>query len=136
LNVLENEAFLRGSQAIIGGTVQNISGQKIDNLVIDIELSRRGENEKTLRQIQVMPASLSPGEEGKYSLTISNREWSGSKILRIRSSSQGEAINFTSQPGAKRPPERTPQGKVIVVQRSKQSGEEFINSPDNPDPIR
>jgi hypothetical protein len=137
LNVLENEAVLRGSQALIGGTVQNVSGQKIDNLLIDLELSRRDDGGKTLKQVQIMPASLSPGEEGKYSLTISNREWSGSKILRIRSGTGSvEDVAFTSQPGAKRPRERTPEGKTIVVERPRPKGEEFINTPDNPDPVR
>lgn len=137
LNVLENEAMLRGSQAVIGGTVQNISGQKFENLVIDLELIRRDDGGKTVKQAQITPASLSPGAEGKYSLTISNHEWSGSKILRIRSGVDAdEDVAFTSQPGAKRPPERTPEGKTIVVQRPKQKGEEFINTPDNPDPVR
>ena len=136
VNVLENEPLLRGSQAVIGGTIQNISSQVLNDLVVEVELTGRDGGGKTLKEMQVTPASIPPGEDGKYSLTISNRDWSALKIVRIRSRLQAEDLAFTLQPGARRPPERTPEGKTIIVQRPKPKGEEFINSPDDADPIR
>lgn len=136
VNVLENEPLLKGSQAVIGGTIQNISHQVLTDLIVEIELTGRDDGGKTRKEMQVTPASISPGEDGIYSLTISNRDWSASKIVRIRSRAQAEDLAFTSQPGARRPPERTPDGKTIIVQRPKSKGEEFINSPDDADPIR
>ena len=136
VNVFENEPLLRGSQAVIGGTIQNISNQKLTDLIVEIELTGRDEGGKMLKEMQVTPASISPGEAGSYSLTISNREWAASKIVRLRSRVQAEEVAFNSLPGAKRPPERTPEGKTIIVQKPKPKGEEFINSPDDADPIR
>jgi len=127
---------LKGSQAVIGGTIQNISNQTLTDLFIEIELTGRDDGGKVLKEMQVTPASIPPGEAGSYSLTISNREWSASKIVRLRSRVQAEELAFNSLPGAKRPPERTPEGKTIIVQRPKPKGEEFINSPDDADPIR
>lgn len=136
VNVLEDEAMLRGSQAVIGGKVQNISGQRLENLTIELELNRRDDGQKTLKQVEVSPAAITPGDEGRYNLTVSNREWSGWKILRIRAGSHTEELPFTVQPGARRPPERTPPGKTVVVERPKSKDGGFINTPDNPDPIR
>ncbi len=136
VNVLINEPLLKGSQAVLGGTIQNISNQVLTDLIVEVELTGRDDGGKTLKEVQVTPASIPPGEDGSYSLTISNHDWSASKIVRLRSRVQAEELAFTSQPGAKRPPERTPEGKTIIVQRPKPKGEEFINSPDDADPIR
>ena len=136
VNVLVNEPLLKGSQAVIGGTIQNVSNETLNDLIIEVELTGRDDGGKSLKELQVTPASISPGGDGSYSFTVSNREWSASKIVRIRSRAQAEDLAFTTQPGAKRPPERTPDGKTIIVQRPKPKGEEFINSPDDADPIR
>lgn len=136
VNVLINEPLLKGSQAVIGGTIQNISNEALTDLIVEVELVGRDDGGKTLKELPVTPASIPAGEDGSYSLTISNRDWSASKIVRIRSRAQAEELAFTTQPGAKRPPERTPEGKTIIVQRPKPKGEEFINSPDDADPIR
>ncbi|HEX7175958.1 MAG TPA: hypothetical protein VF240_11920 [Pyrinomonadaceae bacterium] len=136
VNVFENEPLLKGSQAVIGGTIQNVSNQKLTDLIVEVELTGRVGGGRTLKEMQVTPASISPGETGSYSLTISNREWAASKIVRLRSLIQAEEVAFNTLPGAKRPPERTPEGKTIIVQKPKPKGEEFINSPDDADPIR
>ena len=136
LTVIEDEATLRGAESVIGGTVRNVSGEKLEDLVVELELSRRVDDAKLVRTVSVNPGSLSPGEEGKYAVKISNRDWAGSKILRIRSGAREEALAFVSQPGAKRPPERTPDGKIIIVRKPRTKGDEFLNSPDDADPIR
>lgn len=136
VSVTEDEATLRGSQSVVGGTVRNVSGERLEDLVVELELSRRGGETTQVRPVSVSPATLAPGEEGRYALTISNREWAGSKILRVRSGAREEALAFVSQPGARRPPERTPDGKIIIVRKPRAKGDDFLNSPDNPDPIR
>lgn len=136
IKIVEHEPTLRGSNSVVGGVVQNVSAEKIENLSLELELTRRDEGDKEVREVKVVPTSLAPGEEGKYSVTISNREWGTAKILRVKSDSRPDGLAFTSQPGAKRPPERLPEGKIIVVQKPKPKGEEFLNSPDAPDPIR
>ena len=135
LKVIEDEAMLKGPQAIIGGIIENASGEKLENLVVELELSGRGGG-REVRQVPLKPETLSPGEAGKYTLTVSNHDWAQSKILRIKSSSRAEEVAFISQPGARRPPERPPENKTVIIQRPpRPKGEEFLNTPDSAEPV-
>jgi hypothetical protein len=136
--IFEDEARLKGSQALITGTVRNISEKRLEALSLELELKRR-DNEQNVerRKISLQPADLAPGEEGRYSLSLPSSEWSGARLLNLNSERRAESIAFKSAVGARRPPERLPQStKVVVVPRPKPKGggEEFINTPD--DPIR
>lgn len=133
--IFEDEARLKGSQALVTGTIRNISERRLEALSLELELKRRGQPQVAeRRQVGVEPADLAPGEEGRYELSLTSSEWSGARVLRLNSEGRAEAIAFKSSPGARRPPERLPQGnpKIVVVPRPKQKGEEFINTPDNP----
>jgi hypothetical protein len=133
--IFEDEARLRGSQAVITGTIRNISDKKLEALSLEMELKRRGNaQDAERRKVNVEPADLAPGEEGRYTLSLPSSEWSGARVLNLNSERRTEAIAFKSALGARRPPERLPQGspKVVVVPRPKPKGEEFINTPDNP----
>jgi len=133
--IFEDEARLKGSEAIITGTIRNISDKKLESLSLEMELKRRGKAQAVEhRKVKVEPADLAPGEDGRYSLSLVSSEWSGARVLSLNSEGRTEAIAFKSAVGARRPPERLPQGspKVVVVPRPKSKGEEFINTPDNP----
>ncbi|MCA1564957.1 MAG: hypothetical protein LC803_04860 [Acidobacteria bacterium] len=133
--IFEDEARLKGSQAVITGTIRNISDKKLEALSLEMELKRRGNaQDAERRKVNVEPADLAPGEEGRYTLSLLSSEWSGARVLNLNSGRRTEAIAFKSAMGARRPPERLPQGspKVVVVPRPRPKGEEFINTPDNP----
>lgn len=133
--IFEDEARLRGSQAIISGTILNISDQRLEALSLDMELKRRNNPQATeRRKISVAPADLAPGEQGRYSLSLPSSEWSGARVLNLNSEKRAETIAFKSAVGARRPPERPPVGnpKAVAVPRPKPKGEEFINTPDTP----
>lgn len=133
--IFEDEARLKGAEAIISGTIRNISDKKLEELSLEMELKRRAAGQTTeKRQIRVEPSSLEPGAEGRYSLSIRSSEWSGARVSSLNSARRTETIAFKSALGARRQPERLPQGnpKVVVVPRPRQKGEEFINTPDNP----
>lgn len=133
--IFEDEARLKGSQAVITGTIRNISDKRLEALSLEMELKRRGNSQAVeRRKVQVEPADLAPGEEGRYSLSLVSSEWSGARVLNLNSEGRTEAIAFKSALGARRPPERLPQGspKIVVVPRPRPKGEEFINTPDNP----
>lgn len=133
--IFEDEARLKGSQALITGTIRNISDKRLEGLSLEMELKRRG-NARAVerRKINVEPADLAPGAEGRYSLSLISSEWSGARVSSLNSAGRTEAIAFRSELGARRPPERLPQGspKVVVAPRPKPKGEEFINTPDTP----
>ena len=132
--IFEDEARLKGSDALVTGTIRNISDKRLEDLSVELELKRRTAQATERRQISVEPASLEPGAEGRYSLSLRSSEWSGARVLALNSARRAETIAFKSAVGARRPPERLPQGspKIVVVPRPRPKGEEFINTPDNP----
>jgi hypothetical protein len=99
-----------------------------------MELKRRTGQNTERRQISVEPSNLEPGAEGRYTLSLRSSEWSGARVSSLNSARRAETIAFKSALGARRPPERLPQGspKVVVAPRPRPQGEEFINTPDNP----
>jgi hypothetical protein len=132
--IFEDEARLKGSDALITGTIRNISDKKLEELTVEMELKRRTAQATERRQISVEPDSLDPGAEGRYTLSLRSSEWSGARVVSLNSARRPETIAFKSAVGARRQPERLPQGspKIVVVPRPKTKGEEFINTPDNP----
>lgn len=140
VHILVDEALLRKPHAIIGGTVQNVGREKLEDLSVELELRPRAGGGAERRTVRVEPAALAPGEKGRYTLKVLSGEWSGSRLLRLRSGSRAEDVAFKTSPGARRPPERIPDSRTITVTkdarpRPRSGGEEFINTPDTPVPV-
>jgi hypothetical protein len=135
VQVYMDEAVRKGSQALIGGTIQNISGENLSNLVIEVELTHRKDAGTEVRSLDVEPKDLAPDQKGRYGLTLTG-DYRSIKLLRIKSGAGSDEIGFKTAPGAPRPVERAPETtKTIIVNRPsspKQGDEEFINTPDNP----
>lgn len=136
--IFEDDAMLRGANAVIGGAVRNISSEPLQDLSLELELRRRRGAGTEARTVTVSPSNLASGETGRYSLVVPSREWIGARVTRLQNGAGREEIAFTVAPGARRPPERPSQGKPAVVRtpRSVPKGEEFINTPDNPMTVR
>jgi hypothetical protein len=138
--IFEDEPVPKGSQAIVGGTVRNISREPLRDLSLELELKRRVDGSTELRTVAVEPNDLAPGEEGKYTLTLQRQEFSETQIKRLKSNARSEQIVFKTAPGAPRPKElpHEPPTRTIIVQRpssTRPKGEEFINTPDTPTKI-
>ena len=131
--VFENEARLQGGDAVIGGVVRNISNARIDDLSVEIQLIPRTGEELKTQQIKLEPASLKPGEEGRYALTIPSRQWSASRIVRLFSAARNMEVAFKSELGERRPLEQPAGGtKIVVVPAPRHKGDDFLNTPDTP----
>lgn len=136
--VYVDEAMLRKPYAIIGGTVENASDSRLQEIIVELELQRRSDGTKERRQVKVKPEDLAPGERGSYALRILSDEWSDSRIVALRSETSRKEIGFKTSPGNRRPAERlvapTPSAKFEKAQRPKRRAgdEEFINTPDDP----
>lgn len=135
--VYVDEAMLAKPYAIIGGTVKNVGPAKLEKLSVEIELRRRESGDLERREVSVAPADLAPGEQGKYTLKVLSDEWSGSRLVTLRSGAGLREVAFNSLPGAKRPPEKPPVTKVVVAddaprKKSGPNSSEFINTPDTP----
>jgi hypothetical protein len=136
VQIFEDEAIIKGSQAVVGGKVRNISRERLADLSLELELKRRSDNSTEIRKVSLQPNDLAPGEEGKYSLTLPRHEFSGAQVKHLRSAARSALIVFKTAPGARRPRELPPepQTRTIITQRPspRPSGEEFINTPDTP----
>jgi hypothetical protein len=133
--IYEDDAMMKGTQAIIGGTVRNISKEKLADLSVELELIRRSNGSTERRTVAVEPKDLDPDQQGRYSLSVLKRDYRSAHLLRLKSGAASADIAFKIAPGVQRPPERTPDTpKTIIVNRPapRGSGEEFINSPDKP----
>jgi hypothetical protein len=133
-HILIDEAMRRKPHAILGGTVENIGGGRLEDLSVELELRRRADGAIELRSVPVTPSSLAPGEKGRYSLKVLSEEWLSSRLLRLRSGSRETDVAFKTSPGARRPPERTPDAPPITVTkgqpRPRTGNDDFINTPD------
>lgn len=136
--IAQDEAWAKNGQAIIGGTVHNISKDKLSNLIVELEMKRREDGQTESRLVEVMPKNLEPEEQGKFSLRVPSREYSGLRIVRLKDEANSMEIGFTTVHGAARPLERAPQTKTIIIQRpaTRTRDGEFLNTPDNPEVIR
>lgn len=137
VEIFVDEAMLRPPQAILGGTLHNVAAQRLDELTVEIELTRRADGSKETRAVPVVPATLEPGGKGRFSLAVLSREWDNSRIVRLRSGARTSEVVYKTSPGARRPPERiadTPQPKAAQAPRPKPKGkgDEYLNSPDDP----
>jgi hypothetical protein len=130
--IFQDEVKLKGSEALVGGTVKNISGASLEGLVVEIALKARSTQAFEKRSVALAPGSLNPGEEGKYALRISASEWSGAQVVRLRSETRNTDVPFKPELGEKRPAEKPPAAKVIIEQRPRRKGDDFINTPDAP----
>ena len=138
LKIFEDQAMVKGPQVIVGGTVQNISNAAINDIALELELTRRAGGGTESRTLTLQPKDLAPGEQGTYSLTVFSRDYRRARILRVKSGARPNEIAFTSAPGKERPPNPQQGNKTIIINRPapRDGNGDFINSPDNPTTIR
>lgn len=130
VNIVVDEAMLKGGEITLGGAVKNISDAPVTNISVELELyPREGKNiEQAL--IKLEPATLEPQHEGRYELKVKAKDYSYARVLGLRAGDDSTLIAYTSSPGKKRPPERI-EGEMVPAHRSR-GGDEFLNTPDNP----
>ncbi len=129
--ILADEALLQGSNTLLGGTVKNISNERLAGLSVELELKRRSGGTIEKRQVPLSPADLGPSQEGRYSLQLKAQDYVSAKLAALHGKSQSGTIPYSMAQGEKRPPERL-ESKTIKVDKPPGKRSEFLNSPDNP----
>ncbi len=129
--ILIDDALLQGGKAVLGGTVRNISAQKLGPLVIELELKRRKDGGVETKQVFLEPAQLEPQQEGRYSLDLKTQEYGSARVTALKTDGASLTLPYTTAYGQKRPLERTA-SKTITVDKRPAKGDKFLNSPDNP----
>lgn len=134
LQVYMDEPLRKGPEAIIGGTIHNISNETLSNIVIEMELTHRKDASREQRSLEVVPSELAPDQKARYSLTLTG-DYRSLKLLHIKTGPRAEIVGFKTAPGVPRPYEPAPETtRTVIITRPNQpkKGEEFINTPDNP----
>jgi len=133
-NIYVDEAMLARPYAIIGGTVENVGAERLEKLSVEIELRRRGDGGVERREVAVEPGVLEKGKQGRFRLKVLSEEWSGSRVVSLKSGARTQEVAYKTLPGAKRPPEKIENKTVVVLPpaRKKADGGDFINTPDTP----
>ncbi len=129
--ILIDDALLQGGKAVLGGTVKNISPQKLGPLVVELELKRRKDGGVEKKLVSLAPAHLEPQQEGRYSLDLKTQEYGSARITALKADGGSLLLPYTTASGQKRPLERTA-SKTITVDKRPAKGDGFLNSPDNP----
>lgn len=139
IQVYEDEVFLRKSEAVIGGTIENISAESLAQLQVTIKLQRRN-GEEELKTVPLSSAELTPGARATYALRVPSGSWDSVKVVAVAPPEAEVTYSFKSKRGKERPAEPPPAGvqRTVIVERPRPrpKGEEFINTPDNPVIIR
>ncbi|MBA2501364.1 MAG: hypothetical protein H0V27_00655 [Pyrinomonadaceae bacterium] len=139
LQIFEDEADTKGSQAIIGGTVRNFSNRTLSDLVIEMEFVRRDDGGKETRPVKVEPNVLTAGGQGKYQIKLPAREWSGARLIRVVGGERREEIGYKSEEGTPRPlatPNVARSKSNEPQSRPRRPGDDFYNTPDSAEVIR
>lgn len=129
-HILVDDALLKAGETVIGGTVRNISGEKLTGLSVGLELRRRKDKHIEQTTVAVEPAALEPEEEGRYVLKLPSKQYNSVRLVGLKGGSDSTLLAFTTSQGQRRPPERL-EPKVVIVPRQASRGD-FLNSPDKP----
>lgn len=132
VQILVDEALLKGDQTLLGGTVKNISDETLKDLAVNLELIRRKDNGTDKITAPIEPTELGPKQDGRYSLQLHAADYLSVRLVGLTSGKSSELMAYVAGPGQKRPPEKIPPGKTIIVARPSSSKGGFLNTPDTP----
>lgn len=128
--ILVDEALIEGSNTLLGGTVKNISNEKLSAVFVELELKRRKDGTTEKKLVPLNPADIDSAQEGRYSLQLKAQEYSSAKVIALHAGPQ-QTLPYTLAQGQKRPPERL-ESKTIKVEKPPGKRSEFLNAPDHP----
>lgn len=131
VQILVDDALLKGNQSLLGGTVKNISNENLSDLAVSLELIRRKDGKTDKVSAPVDPTQLSPQQEGRYSFQIHAADYLSVRLAGLTSGNKAELLSYVAGTGQKRPPEKLAT-RTIIVPRPGSSKGGYLNTPDNP----
>jgi len=132
VEVLVDEATIDGKKSVLGGTIHNISNETLRNVAVELQLRRRAGSTIETRVVMPQVTELAADAKTRYSVEVSNQDYSSATFSRVLAGDAHLAIAFKALPGAERPPLPAPASKTIVVSRPAPRGDEFLNTEKNP----
>jgi len=130
--IIIDDAMMRSGKTVLGGTVKNITTQKLGPLSIELELKRRKDGGIDKKLVALQPSELEPQQEAQYSLELPTQEYGSARVSALKAAGVSQPLPYTTAQGRKRPLERTESKTITVDKRPPGKRDEFLNSPDNP----
>jgi hypothetical protein len=133
VEVLVDDAVVKGKTTTLSGTVHNISPETLQNIAVELALRRRIGSGIETRVVVTDAAVLPPDGRARYSLEVATQDYSTSTFTRVIGGNDRTPIAFKAMPGNPAPPMESPASKTVVVDKpSSGKRDEFINTPNNP----
>ena len=131
--ILIDDPTVGSGKSTLAGTVKNTSNETLSNLKVELELKSRKGAPVEKRFVQVDPADLAPGQEGRYSVQLAVQDYASARLIGLNSGANQATVPYTTGQGNKRQPERL-EPKTITIDKPPPGSkrDEFLNSPDNP----
>ena len=130
--ILVDDALIKGDQTLLGGSVKNISAENLDNLAVNLELTRRKDGGTEKVAVQLEPTQLAPQQEGRYSLQVRSVDYITVKLAGLKSGASSNLLAYVAAPGQKRPLEKLESKTIIINRPGNAKGGGFLNTPDKP----
>jgi hypothetical protein len=133
VEVLVDDAVVKGKTTTLSGTVHNISPETLQNIAVELALRRRVGSGIETHVVATDAAVLPPDGRARYSLEVATQDYSTSTFMRVIGGSDRTSVAFKAMPGNAASPMESPASKTVVVD-TPNSGkrDEFINTPNNP----
>jgi hypothetical protein len=133
VEVLVDDAVVKGKTTTLSGTVHNISSETLSNLAVELQLRRRAGSGIETRTIVTDAAELPPDGRARYSVDVITQDYSTATFSRVVGGNDRAPVAFKAMPGNAAPPMESPASKTVVVDKpSSGKRDEFINTPNNP----
>jgi hypothetical protein len=133
VEVLVDDAVVKGKTTTLSGTVHNISPETLQNIAVELALRRRIGSGIETRVVVTDAAVLPPDGRARYSLEVATQDYSTSTFTRVIGGNDRTPVAFKAMPGNPAPPMESPASKTVVVDKpSSGKRDEFINTPNNP----
>lgn len=133
VEVLVDDAVVKGKTTTLSGTVHNISPETLQNIAVELALRRRAGSGIETRVVVTDAAVLPPDGRARYSLEVATQDYSTSTFTRVIGGNDRTPVAFKAMPGNAAPPMESPASKTVVVDKPNSGKrDEFINTPNNP----
>jgi hypothetical protein len=133
VEVFVDDALVNGKTTTLGGTVNNISTENLQNIAVELQLRRRVGAGLDTKVVELETPDLAPDARAHYSIQVATEDYISATFSHVVSGADRAAVPFKALPGNPRPPLDAPGSKTIIVdKRNPGKGDEFINTPNNP----
>lgn len=133
VEVFVDDATVNGKTTLLAGTIHNISSEPLHNVAVELQLRRRTGGGVETRSVTPDTTELPPDGKARYTLELPVQNYISATFFRVVAGDNHAEVAFKAFPGTARPPMDPPASKTIIVGRpTPRSGEEFINTPNNP----